>query len=134
MRLILIALILSLGICGCHHTYTEQDFVNSKWVDSEGAVIELYKDGTCDVKDIKWDLIYPSSWLKDSVWKEKHPQSFVGYWTIKQNRQDGQEISIQIGQSGYGFSFEINNIDTIAEIVGDPDDGKYYKFARMRIR
>ena len=132
MRLISIVFILFLCMCGCNHTYTEKDFANSKWTDSNGALIRLYKNGTCCVRDIKWDLIYPPSWVDDSLWKRKHPQSFVGHWTIKQNRQDEQEITIQIGVSGYGFSFEIKNTNTMEHIVGDPDDCKYYKFTRMR--
>ena len=131
MRLVLVTLIIVLCMCGCSRTYTEQDFADSKWNDSNGAIIELSKNGTCNVRDINWASIYPTSWISDSIWKEEHPQSFLGHWAIKLNRHGEQEINIQIEKKGHGFSFGIKNINTIERIIGDPDDCNYYKFTRI---
>ena len=119
-------------MCGCSHTYTEQDFADSKWSDSSGTIIEFYKNGNCNVRNIKWDSIYPSSWTTDSLWEEKHPNTFVGHWTIKSNRYNEQEIYFQIEDSGYGFSFGIENIDLIERTIGDPDDCVYYQLIRAK--
>lgn len=131
MKLILTSLVFSLCMYGCGHTYTEGDFANSKWMDSNGGIISLHSNGSCNVQDIKLDSIYPPSWLEDSAWKAKHPDSFVGHWYLNENQNDRKEIYIQIGETGYGFSFEIRNIETIEHTVGDPDDCVFYIFNRV---
>lgn len=128
----LIMLLLALGISSFTQTYTEQDFADSRWEDSAGTVIELYSDGTCNVRDIKWDLIRPSEWLEDSVFKKRHPRSFVGRWIIRSNQYEEQEIDIRIGTTGYGTSFKIKDMDTIKKTIGDPDNCEYYTLTRTR--
>ncbi len=129
----LIMWLLVLGISSFTQTYTEQDFADSRWEDSAGTVIELYSDGTCNVRDIKWDLIVPSEWLEDSAYMKRHPGSFVGRWIIQSNQYDEQEIDIRIGTTGNGTSFKIKNNYTIEQELWDPRQyGEYYTLTRTQ--
>lgn len=122
----LIMLLLALGISSFSQTYTEQDFADSRWEDSAGTVIELYSDGTCNVQDIKWDLI---GWNKDS------PKSFVGQWIIETNKYGEQEITIIMETEeirGNLAHFRIEDMDTIKETIGDPDNWEFYTLTRTQ--
>lgn len=134
-KFIMWALVIWIANWNCwNYTYTEQDFADSKWEDSYGTVIELNKDGTCDVRDIKWDLILlpHSTWLEDSVSKEKCPEAFVGHWTIKTNQLSKQDIYIRIGAIGYETSFKIKDKNTIEEAIVDYDKCECYTLTRTR--
>lgn len=131
MKWTIVAFVFSLCMYACIHAYTEENFKNSKWIDSNGGIICLYKNGVCSVQGIRWDLIYPSSWFNDSIWKSKHPNTFVGHWYLDKSQNGRQEIYIKIGETGYGFSFEIRNIETIECLVGDPDNCEFYIFNRV---
>lgn len=122
----LIMLLVVLGISSFTQTYTEQDFADSRWEDSAGTVIELYSDGTCNVRDLKWDLI---------GWNEDYPKSFVGQWIIETNKYGKQTIIIIMEteeKRGYVAYFTIEDIDTIKETIGDPDECEYYTLTRKR--
>ena len=128
----LIMLLLVMGISSFTQTYTEQDFADSRWEDSAGTVIELYNGGTCNVRDLKWDLIDPSEWLEDSAYMKRHPASFVGRWIIRSNQYDEQEIDIRIGTTGNGTSFKIKDINVIKQSIGDPDNWEFYTLTRTQ--
>ena len=68
MRATLICIFAALFIVSCDsRTYMEEDFYDTVWENSDGSkatVIELHKDGTCDVKNLDWDIIYISRFKK----------------------------------------------------------------------
>ncbi|MDE6654261.1 MAG: hypothetical protein K2K37_07745, partial [Muribaculaceae bacterium] len=133
----LIMLLVVLGISSFTQTYTEQDFADSRWEDSAGTVIELYSDGTCNVRYIKWNLIIPSDWLEDSTFLKRHPhpRSFVGRWIIRSNQDDEQEIVIETeidGRWNYATDFLIEDINVIKQFIGDPDNWEFYTLTRTQ--
>ena len=126
---LLAILIMWIGSWFSTPTYTEQDFADSKWEDSAGTtVVELLKDGTCDVREIKWD--YSPLNPKDS---DYIPGPFVGTWkvvTIEKEliiyTQKEQFIYIDIETTGHHADFKIEDKYTLEHTIGDPDNCEYY--------
>lgn len=127
----LIIWLLALWI-GSNRIYTEQDFYDSGWENTDGAVVNLYKDGTCNVHDMMWEQIFLPRWPEDSVWMEKYPKSFAGYWNISFDQYEKEQIYIRIGKTGYGIAFDIEDRNTLYYTVGDPDNCEYYKLKRIQ--
>lgn len=111
--------------CSCIKEYAEQDFYDSKWINSNGSTIELNSDYTCKVQNMRWNLYYEG--FQDFVSKDQ-PSSFKGKWRIDKASYGRQRIYIFFNRTSINFDIESKN--TIFASIGDPDLGVYYLFNR----
>lgn len=138
-NVLILILFIPFMVCCDMRTYTEEEFYDSVWENSDGprvTTMELHKDGTCNATNFDWNVIFPPNPYSRGHYKRKShfPETFNGYWTVGKDLNGLQciELSVINGDHYIGVNFVIENINLLSETIGDPDLCNYYYLKRTK--
>lgn len=137
MRTAIIFILIIPFLASCGTTYQEEDFYDTVWEYTDSVnttAVELHKDGTCDVTNLDWNIIYDKTIY--IYHKTDRPKSFHGYWDLDYNTNGTQIINLICikDDSVSTLSFQVVNLYRLRLTIGDPDDCNYFDLIRTNVR